>query len=52
MPPKQHKGKNRPFAGRKNIEARNNALSDAREVKQTYYVTHFYFSLKYLLLSF
>lgn len=32
MPPKQHKGKNRPFAGRKDIEARNLALSDARAV--------------------
>ena len=32
MPAKQHKGKYRPFAGRKDIEARNLALSDAKAV--------------------
>ena len=33
MPPKQHKGKDRPFAGRKDMEARNIALRDARAVR-------------------
>ena len=32
MPAKQHRGKDRPFAGHKNKEARNKALTDARTV--------------------
>lgn len=35
MPLKQHHGKDRPFGGRRNKEARNQALTEAREVMYT-----------------
>jgi hypothetical protein len=46
MPAKTHKGKSRPFAGRKDIEARNLALPDARAVR--YYTVQ---KLLWLILS-